>query len=530
MKKVNIDSKNLTKFYDIKCQSNLTSHSSSFFTCKTSGLIYCSKCAIFLKIPKYNLIQITTDLIPFLRTSTYVKHFILIHNYNIGLCSGLKIFIKTQKNLNDLFNEIKNTIITEEGILFYLENPQFFEELYKEINKEEINEESYEEIIDGLLPLNENTKKIKLEENKNLKKPKQEKTQKIGHKIKNENIISMTPINLSSDKNSSSEVEISNIINLKDDDSTDKNLFININKSIPQKNIMILKKENNKSNLLIYNPLNNTISLINISQKDLDINLPFEKSKQISYNNTLYITGGVYLSNEQKKVYKITYKNRNYKIKELSEMLITHSSHNITFIPDKNYLIVCGGSTSKNCEYLDVSLDNNNWKSLNILNQLRGNATMFSINNRFIYCVGGFDFINKVYCCGYELYDLEKSNKWEFLQLKEEKFMISTMGVIKYDNNEGKIFLLGGFSNIEKKNDALRDKIEIVINDKGEFLSANKKEVKLPHRCLFYNSQDFIPVGNNILINFTHKLNLASFNLEDNSFNIFTPLLYINYD
>ena len=155
---------------------------------------------------------------------------------------------------------------------------------------------------------------------------------------------------------------------------------------------------------------------------------------------------------------------------------------------------------------------------------------MFSINNRFIYCVGGFDFINKVYCCGYELYDLEKSNKWELLQLKEEKFMISTMGVIKYDNNEGKIFLLGGFSNIEKKNDALKNEIEIVINDKGQFLSANKKEVKLPHRCLFYNSQDFIPVGNNILINFTHKLNLASFNLEDNSFNISTPLLYINYD
>ena len=57
----------------------------------------------------------------------------------------------------------------------------------------------------------------------------------------------MTPINLSSDKNSSSEVEISNIINLKDEDSTEKIIFINI-KSINQKNIMTINNE--KINLI----------------------------------------------------------------------------------------------------------------------------------------------------------------------------------------------------------------------------------------------------------------------------------------
>ena len=74
-----------------------------------------------------------------------------------------------------------------------------------------------------------------------------EKRQKIGLKMKNENIISITPIILSTDKNSTSEVEISNIINLKDEDITEKTLFINI-KSINQKNIITLNNE--KINLI----------------------------------------------------------------------------------------------------------------------------------------------------------------------------------------------------------------------------------------------------------------------------------------
>ena len=74
-----------------------------------------------------------------------------------------------------------------------------------------------------------------------------EKRQKIGHKIKNENIISIIPFILSTNKNSSSEEEKSNIINLKDEDSTEKIIFINI-KSINQKNIMTINNE--KINLI----------------------------------------------------------------------------------------------------------------------------------------------------------------------------------------------------------------------------------------------------------------------------------------
>ena len=108
--------------------------------------------------------------------------------------------------------------------------------------------------------------------------------------------------------------------------------------------------------------------------------------------------------------------------------------------------------------------------------------------------------------------------------------MISTMGVIKYNNNDGKILLLGGFSNYNKKNDALKEQMEVKINNNGEFISVTKRINKLTHRCLFYNRQDFIHVGNGVYTNFTKKFNIASYNINDNSFIISNQTIYLNND
>ena len=517
---------NSNLFFGIKCQSNLINHSSTFYICKNSGLICCSKCSLILKISKHNLIELTEQIIPLLRTATYVNDFIKDFNFNIGLCSALTNYIINQKENTFLLNEIESIKITEEGIKLYLDNPKYFEEIYSEIKKEynNIKEISIDNFIDLDLPLNEPIK-----ENYQEKINQSFKKQKLNNP-NDFNSITSSPIYLSSDKNSSSEVEI---LNPKDYEN-EKTPSI---KEQNNKDTDLLMAITNDSNLIIYNPYKNITSSIKIMQEFFDftfyyniIYFPFERSKQITINNSLFITGGIFLSNEQKKVYKIKYNNGKIIISKLSDMNYLHSSHNISFIPEKNYLIICGGATSKNCEFLDISQENTNWENFDKLNELRANATLFTINNRFIYCIGGYDFKNKRYSNGYELYDMQKSKVWKLFQLKDEQFMISTMGVIKYNNYDSKILLLGGFSNFNNRNDALKQQMEININNNGEFISVTKGISKLTHRCLFYNRQDFIYVGNGVYKNFTKKFNIASYNINDNSFSISHQTIYLNTD
>ena len=530
-------SNNSNLFFGIKCQSNLINHSSTFYICKNSGLICCSKCSLILKISKHNLIELTEKIIPFLRTATYVNDFIKDFNFNIGLCSALTNYIINQKENRFLLNEIESMNISEEGIKLFLDNPKYFEDIYNEIQKNNNNknnnkEVSIDDLIDLALPLNEDIK-----ENYQNKIKQTFKKQKVNDKIienKNNNndinSITSSPIYLSSDKNSSSEVEI---LNPKDYEN-EKTPSI---KEQNNKDTDLLMAITNDSNLIIYNPYKNITSSIKIIQEFFDftfyyniIYFPFEKSKQITINDSLYITGGIFLSNEQKNVYKIKYNNGKIKISKLPDMNFSHSLHNITFFPEKNYLIICGGVTSKNCEFLDISQENTNWENFDKLNELRANATLFTINNRFIYCIGGYDFKNKRYSNGYELYDMEKTKVWKLFQLKDEKFMISTMGVIKYNNYDGKILLLGGFANFNKRNDALKQQMEVNINNDGEFISVIKGKIELTHRCLFYNRQDFIHVGNGIYKNFTKKFNIASYNINNNSFSITNQIINLNTD
>ena len=525
---------NLNPSLDVKCQSNLINHSSTFYICKNSGMICCSKCSLILKISKNHLIELTEKIIPFLRTATYVNNFIKDFNFNIGLCSALTNYIINQKDNSYLLNDIETININEEGVKLFLDNPKYFEDIYKEIKKNNNNnkkEVSIDELIDLDLPLNEDIKENYQEIiNQSIKKQKIDNQIIDNKNSNNDNSITSSPIYLSSDKNSSSEVEI---INPKEEEN-EKNSSLNVQKN---KNKDLLMAITYDTNLIIYNPYKNITSSIKITQDFFDFTFyynityfPFEKSKQITINNSLYVTGGIFLSNEQKKVYKIKYNNGKIKISKLPDMNFSHSLHNITFFPEKNYLIICGGVTSKNCEFLDISQENTNWENFDKLNELRANATLFTINNRFIYCIGGYDFKNKRYSNGYELYDMEKTKVWKLFQLKDEKFMISTMGVIKYNNYDGKILLLGGFANFNKRNDALKQQMEVNINNDGEFISVIKGKIELTHRCLFYNRQDFIHVGNGIYKNFTKKFNIASYNINNNSFSITNQIINLNTD
>ena len=105
---------NSNPFLDVKCQSNLINHSSTFYICKNSGMICCSKCSLILKISKNHLIELTEKIIPFLRTATYVNNFIKDFNFNIGLCSALTNYIINQKDNSYLLNDIETININEE--------------------------------------------------------------------------------------------------------------------------------------------------------------------------------------------------------------------------------------------------------------------------------------------------------------------------------------------------------------------------------------------------------------------------------
>ena len=274
---------NSNLFFGIKCQSNLINHSSTFYICKNSGLICCSKCSLILKISKHNLIELTEQIIPLLRTATYVNDFIKDFNFNIGLCSALTNYIINQKENTFLLNEIESIKITEEGIKLYLDNPKYFEEIYSEIKKEynNIKEISIDNFIDLDLPLNEPIK-----ENYQEKINQSFKKQKLNNP-NDFNSITSSPIYLSSDKNSSSEIEI---INPKEDDNEQTSSI----KEEKHTNKDLLMAITNDTNLIIYNPHKNITSSIKIMQEFFDftfyyniIYFPFERSKQITINKSI---------------------------------------------------------------------------------------------------------------------------------------------------------------------------------------------------------------------------------------------------
>ena len=249
---------------------------------------------------------------------------------------------------------------------------------------------------------------------------------------------------------------------------------------------------------------------------------PYKSSKYTNIgNNSIIITGGLLDHDITNRVYALTLigSSLNVKIVEMSPMKESRQNHNIIYLPKRNTVLVCGGQNTKSCEEYNLnqvnfeiesdSYNNGQWNSLPTLNQPRANASMFCVNDNYVYCVGGYDNKESKYIDGYEVLNMnEPSSVWkDFLFLKD--LAISTFGVVNIDKN--KIFLIGGFKGGKTY---LNNGYELTLNKEGnEIIHVDKKENVSQKGVIFYSSQQFFKVGE-IYFNFDFKHMPFVFDIE----------------
>ena len=308
------------------------------------------------------------------------------------------------------------------------------------------------------------------------------------------------------------------------------------NKEIPKVNDNIfIKKESNfeypyKSDLVITlrvsrDKINNEVIIYDTKEKQFhQVILTSENFKDkfaISFpykftnigNNSIIITGGIIDANITNTVYKlrvIKESNTKYDI-ELTQLQSLHNrrqNHNMIFIPKYNSLLVCCGQSLNSTESLDLSLPEKEWMMLPYTNNPRANATMFLINNTYVYLVGGFSHTDESYIEGYERLNLGKlSEGW--VQFDVANLAISTMGVLSLDDNV--VLLLGGYKGGKTYLD--EGMIVTVDRESNTISKVERKEEMIKRGIIFYSSQQFIK-SNGYLVNFDFKGNVVTFHRD----------------
>ena len=308
------------------------------------------------------------------------------------------------------------------------------------------------------------------------------------------------------------------------------------NKEIPKVNDNIfIKKESDfeypyKSDLVITlrvsrDKINNEVIIYDTKEKQFhQVILTSENFKDkfaISFpykftnigNNSIIITGGIIDANISNTVYKlrvIKESNTKYDI-ELTQLQSLHNSrqnHNMIFIPKYNSLLVCCGQSLNSTESLDLSLPEKEWMMLPYTNNPRANATMFLINNTYVYLVGGFSHTDESYIEGYERLNLGKlSEGW--VQFDVANLAISTMGVLSLDDNV--VLLLGGYKGGKTYLD--EGMIVTVDRESNTISKVERKAEMIKRGIIFYSSQQFIK-SNGYLVNFDFKGNVVTFHRD----------------
>lgn len=308
------------------------------------------------------------------------------------------------------------------------------------------------------------------------------------------------------------------------------------NKEIPKVNDNIfIKKESDfeypyKSDLVITlrvsrDKINNEVIIYDTKEKQFhQVILTSENFKDkfaISFpykftnigNNSIIITGGIIDANITNTVYKlrvIKESNTKYDI-ELTQLQSLHNSrqnHNMIFIPKYNSLLVCCGQSLNSTESLDLSLPEKKWMMLPYTNNPRANATMFLINNTYVYLLGGFSHTDESYIEGYERLNLGKlSEGW--VQFDVANLAISTMGVLSLDDNV--VLLLGGYKGGKTY---LDEGMIVTVDRESNTISKVERKAKMIKRgIIFYSSQQFIK-SNGYLVNFDFKGNVVIFHRD----------------
>jgi hypothetical protein len=193
-------------------------------------------------------------------------------------------------------------------------------------------------------------------------------------------------------------------------------------------------------------------------------------------------------------------------ITRYSNMNTKRERHNILFIERLNIVVCCAGFYTNRCEY--TNLNDQRWNKLPDMSGQRGNGTLFCVNSRYVYCLGGFR-VNEsagIYLNNLEFLDIEeqifKGNcVWNLIDLRQysEDMKISAMGVIHQNKNS--IILVGGYDG----NKYLKESWEINFDENSNMLMMFKndeKKVNLFKGSVFFSNPTFMNITDDILLNF----------------------------
>jgi len=186
------------------------------------------------------------------------------------------------------------------------------------------------------------------------------------------------------------------------------------------------------------------------------------------------------LGNSQKKSYLMVHKdNEEVKIDELPEMMFGRAFHNIIFIPEREIVLVCGGRNNQSAEILNIFLKQE-WVPIAQMNKTRSNGCLAYINNKYLYCISGFD--GKMYLNDCEFFDLDNFHKdWSYIDFSKINISYnkSVPGVIHLSDN--KVMLLGGLTG-----EVYSNRIHsFVVDEDPEKISLQEELHNVPEETIF---------------------------------------------
>jgi len=195
-----------------------------------------------------------------------------------------------------------------------------------------------------------------------------------------------------------------------------------------------------------------------------------------------------------------------------SNMNEKRDRHNIIYIESRSIVVVCCGISNNKAEMTDMN--KGTWDNLPALSEIRSNATMACVNERFVYCFGGFKPQNKEgsYLNSYEYIDMNNTSAgWVFEDFKKfapASLSLSAIGVIRMNQNT--IFFCGGYDGTNYLSDVTQVTFDL---EKGSIASHEKvKNAKLPSVHIFM--QNSFGMNGDFACNFDLYANLISYNVK----------------
>jgi hypothetical protein len=257
---------------------------------------------------------------------------------------------------------------------------------------------------------------------------------------------------------------------------------------------------------------------------------PLDHSRYVNLHDSILVTGGMERGFSYENCYLVTINNIENRytiiISNYVPMQEKRERHNIIYLEHLKSVLVCSGFYTKSCEINNLNFNTStSWSYVPEMKEYRANATMFCVNNRYVYCVGGFQVIDReratggVYLNSLEYADSLDFNKgWTNVELSSLNISLKlcAMGIMTCSAN--KILIVGGYDG----NKYLAEVSEMSFDQDGIIsrINMNGKVSELGKGIIFTSNQIFLNTPFNKMINFDSNCRLVTYDLSSGEFSV----------